>query len=91
MRRTQTFLRIKAAQASLALSYFCLLSAIEAMVNLQALLLVACCFAPLVAGAIYNLERQTDDELVQPLEVNISPDEDLGDLVEQILEPEFFA
>ena len=61
------------------------------MVNMQALLLAAYCFAPLVVGVIHNLERQTDDELVQPLAVDISPDEDLSDLVEQLLEPELFA
>ena len=60
------------------------------MLNLQGLFLATCCFAPLVVGVIHNLERLKDDELAQPLAVDISPDEHLGDLVEGLLEPDYF-
>lgn len=54
--------------------------------SVQILLLAACCFAPFVLGIIHNLE---DDELIQPLEVDISPDDDLGYVAENLLGPDF--
>ena len=43
---------------------------------MQSVVLAACCFLPLVLGIIHNMERQEEDELVQPLAVDISPDDD---------------
>lgn len=57
--------------------------------SVQILLLVACCFVPSVLGIIHNLERQQEDELIQPLEVDISPDDDLGYVAENVLGPDF--
>ena len=59
--------------------------------SVQILLLAACCFAPSVLGIIHNLDRQQEDELIQPLEVDISPDDDLGYVAENILGPDFFS
>lgn len=57
--------------------------------SVQILLLAACCFAPSVLGIIHNLDRQQEDELIQPLEVDISPDDDLGYVAENLLGPDF--
>lgn len=60
------------------------------MSSIQALLLALCCFSPLALGIIHNLQEE-DDELVQPLEVDISPDDDLSSIAENALGPDFFA
>ena len=59
------------------------------MCSTQALLLAVCCFSPLALGVIHNM--QEGDEMIQPLEVDISPDEDLGDIAKTALGPDFFA
>ena len=60
-----------------------------AMMYVQALLLAACCFAPSVLGVIHNLEKHQEDELVQPLAIDISPDDDLGDIAEELFGTDF--
>ena len=56
---------------------------------MRLMLLAACCFFPLVLGVIHNLEKQTEDELVEPLAVDISPDDELGTIAELALGPDF--
>ena len=56
---------------------------------MRLILLAAFCFLPLVLGVIHSVEKQAEDELVEPLAVEISPDDDLATIAELALGPNF--
>lgn len=59
------------------------------MSAVQALLLAVCCCSPLVQSVIHN--REAADDIVEPVAVEISPDEHLGSVAERVLGSDFSA
>ena len=59
------------------------------MSAVQALLLAVCCCSPLVLGVIHDIDGR--DDLVEPIAVEISPDDHLGSVAESVLGRDFSA
>lgn len=51
------------------------------MAVLQALLLASICCIPMVLGTIHDMAGGSADDLLEPIAVDISPDQTLGDIV----------
>ena len=57
---------------------------LDEMLCLRALLLTACCLAPAALGLIHNLDSHPESEQIQPLAIEISPEEESGHDLQRI-------
>ena len=68
---------------------------LDEMLCLRALLLTACCLAPAALGLIHNLDSHPESEQIQPLAIEISPEEegglDLHRIARDVLGQNYFA